>query len=127
MSHGRSNVYKFWVYLQYRAAYFLVAAVFWLATSNSSFALDAFPGAAGHGSQSEGGRGGEIIFVTNLDDSGPGSLRACVEETMKRNCVFRVGGIIHLKKPIGIRADNGNLSLLGQTAPGSGIDRKSVV
>lgn len=88
---------------------------------NAVHALDAFPGAAGHGSQTQGGRGGRILFVTNLEDSGPGSFRACVETTDKRNCIFRVGGTIKLKTPIGVHAENSNLSILGQTAPGGGI------
>lgn len=86
-----------------------------------AYALDAFPGAVGHGNLTQGGRGGKILFVTNLDDSGPGSFRSCVETPGTRNCVFRVSGIIRLKTPIGIRTENSNLSILGQTAPGAGI------
>jgi len=84
-------------------------------------ALESFPGAEGHGKDAQGGRGGEIIFVTNLADSGAGSLRACVEATGPRNCVFRVNGTIKLTTPLGIRSENGRVSILGQTAPGDGI------
>lgn len=81
----------------------------------------AFPGAEGYGRFSQGGRGGAIVAVTNLADSGPGSLRACVEAQGARNCIFAVGGIIRLKTPIMVMEDNSYLSILGQTAPGGGI------
>ena len=47
----------------------------------------AFPGAEGFGAQSLGGRGGEVLFVTNLKDSGPGSLRAAVEADGPSACL----------------------------------------
>ncbi|MDB5524067.1 MAG: hypothetical protein JWM58_1830 [Rhizobium sp.] len=81
----------------------------------------AFPGADGYGKFSQGGRGGAIVMVNNLKDSGPGSLRSCVEAEGPRNCIFTVGGIIHLKNPIVIKKSNSYLSILGQTAPGGGI------
>ena len=81
----------------------------------------AFPGAQGHGRYSEGGRTGRILYVDNLKDHGPGSLRACAENKGPRNCVFRVSGVIKLTSSLLIRKDNGHLSILGQTAPGSGI------
>lgn len=81
---------------------------------------NAFPGAEGHGRASIGGRGGAIIPVTTLADSGPGSLRACIDARGPRVCVFRVGGVIRFTKtrPI-IR--NSFLTIAGQTAPGGGI------
>jgi pectate lyase len=81
--------------------------------------LPAFPGAEGWGAQSVGGRSGRVIEVTNLRDAGSGSLRACVEASGSRICVFRVNGIIKLKSSIEIR--NPYLTIAGQTAPGSGI------
>ena len=57
-------------------------------------ALDAFPGAEGEGRETIGGRGGIVIEVTSLDDSGPGTLRAALEVNAPRTIVFRVSGTI---------------------------------
>ncbi|MBA4744722.1 hypothetical protein GO009_14885 [Muricauda sp. TY007] len=88
-------------------------------------AVKAFPGAEGFGRNATGGRGGRIIHVTNLNDSGPGSLRAAIEAQGPRIVVFDVGGDIFLENPLQIREANGkgsgDLSVLGQTAPYPGI------
>ena len=81
--------------------------------------LPAFPGAQGGGASSVGGRGGSVIEVTNLEDAGPGSLRAALLTPGPRTVVFRVGGTIRLKSAILISEPY--LTVAGQTAPGGGI------
>lgn len=81
--------------------------------------IPAFPGAEGFGANTPGGRGGKVIFVTNLDDSGPGSLRAACDANGPRIVIFRVSGTIVLKNPIVVR--NPFLTIAGQSAPGDGI------
>jgi hypothetical protein len=84
----------------------------------------AFPGAEGFGRCTQGGRGGRVIEVTNLNDSGSGSLRQCAEvESGPRTCVFRVSGTIALGA-YDIVVRNPFLTIAGQTAPGAGIALK---
>ena len=79
----------------------------------------AFPDAEGGGAESVGGRGGTVMEVTNLNDTGSGSLRACLEGSGPRTCVFRVSGLITGKSRMQIR--NPYITIAGQTAPGGGI------
>ncbi len=105
-----------------------VGLVALLATQTPSIAGKtlAFPGAEGYGADAKGGRGGKVLFVTNLEDYHPdndepvpGSLRAACLAEGPRIVIFRVAGIIDLKTPLGIREPY--LTLAGQTAPGGGI------
>lgn len=84
--------------------------------------LPAFPGAYGWGAESIGGRGGMVVPVTNLNDSGPGSFRAAMLATVPRTIVFLVAGIIDLLSPINLDSDDyAYCTIAGHTAPGSGI------
>lgn len=81
--------------------------------------VPAFVGAEGSAATSKGGRGGVVYEVTNLDDSGTGSLRACVEASGPRTCVFRVSGVINITRNYYITSPY--LTVAGQTAPGDGV------
>jgi len=81
--------------------------------------IPAFPGAQGGGAYSFGGRGGRVVVVTSLEDSGPGTLREACEQGGARIVVFNVAGIIRLKSPLIIRAPY--ITIAGQTAPGDGV------
>jgi hypothetical protein len=97
--------------------FFLVIAATFI--SISAFAQSpAFPGAEGHGRFTAGGRGGKIVHVTNLNDSGTGSFRQAVKGTDRKIVVFDVAGVIALRSDLNIDA---NTTILGQTAPAPGI------
>lgn len=85
--------------------------------------VPAFPGAEGFGRHALGGRGGRVVKVSNLDDDGPGSLRAALRAEGPRTVVFDVSGVIELEREIVVK--NGRVTLAGQTAPGDGITLKN--
>ena len=85
--------------------------------------LPAFPAQKVSGWLLSAGEADRVIEVTNLNDSGPGSLRAAVDTEGPRIVVFRVGGYIELKSVLDISKPN--ITIAGQTAPGDGICLKN--
>ena len=88
-----------------------------LSASTVGYALPAFPGAAGFGADTPGGRGGRVIKVTTLDPSGAGSLAEACQASGPRIVVFEVAGVIRGD----IVITQPNITIAGQTAPGAGI------
>lgn len=82
-------------------------------------AIPAFPGAWGGAMFTTGGRGGKVIAVTNLNDSGPGSFRAALETQGPRIVVFKTAGTIKIDKDLNI--NHPDITIAGQSAPGDGI------
>lgn len=103
----------------------LVSRLEWIEWAESNATTDggrllAFPGAEGFGRFATGARGAtapSVYFVTNLDDSGPGSFRDAVSKP-GRFVLFNVSGIIKLKSNLAVAA---NTSIAGHTAPGDGV------
>jgi hypothetical protein len=81
--------------------------------------LASFPGAQGGGTLTKGGRGGQLIAISNLNASGPGSYSACIQASVPRTCVCEVAGIIPV--PSDVVAGKPFLTIDGATCPGGGI------
>lgn len=98
-----------------------VSWLFLVAALGSSAQPLAFPGAEGWGRNAKGGRDPQtkVLFVTSLDDSGPGTLREALRTSGPRIVIFKTGGVIDLKSKLGIQ--EGSVTIAGQTAPGDGI------
>ncbi len=94
--------------------------------AESPLALPLFPNAQGYGTTSFAGSGRQYVFpcakiikVTNLNDHGPGTLRACVNAEHPRTCIFDVSGVIWANFDLRVR--NPYVTIAGQTAPEPGI------
>lgn len=92
----------------------------WGATPPAS--IPTFPGAEGFGASASGGRGGRVIYVTNLNASGAGSLQDALDQDGPRTIVFKVSGVINSD----VHISRGDVTIAGQTSPGGitvrGID-----
>ena len=97
----------------------LLATALALCGAASVQALPVIPGAAGFGMDTKAGRGGTVYKVTNLNADGAGSLKACIDATVPRTCVFEVSGAIRITSDLIIR--NNQIRIAGQTAPSPGI------
>jgi pectate lyase len=105
---------------------FIVIVLFFFQVTNSfsqklnDFGLPVYSKISGFGFDTKGGKGGEIVKVTNLNKSGEGSFLAAIQKTVPRIIVFEVAGIIDLEESV-LRIENPVVTIAGQTAPSPGI------
>ena len=94
-----------------------------LTASVGHAAIPAFPGAEGFGAYANGGRGGDVYYVNNLNNSGAGSFADAIATVPSsgRTIVFSVSGYIHVNKT---SLSKNKVTIAGQTAPGDGVGFK---
>ena len=114
---GNTNDHYYWRVDAVHADGSIVKGVVWTFQT----AVLAFPGAEGYGRYAHGGRGGKVVYVTNLsDDDSEGSLRwALTNDSGPRTVLFKVSGIIDMHYKTCCVDDN--VTIAAQTAPGKGI------
>ena len=109
-----------------RVVFLVVLTICGVAGLQAQQMLTAFPGAEGYGKFVTGGRGGNVYYVTRLDDCTDNNL---VEGTLRwalrsgddtpRTVLFGVCGTIYLTSTL--KLQHPNVTIAGQTAPGGGI------
>ena len=105
--------------------YLFKMSLFYLFIAMESFSTPAFPTAEGFGANTTGGRGGDVVYVTNLNPSGPGSFNDALAMNKPRYILFKVSGVVTVSS----RWDDiaqiryGNVTVAGQTSPGGIIVR----